>query len=155
MTTWSTIDRPFINIWLSFCWCWCLGLQCALDFSTLDCGPLRDRVLDACMFREECTSSITKSERSRVGIPSMRKPACVRLKSVSYIQLVETNVRLPKIHKIFSLRSILSLQGRQQSLKKVLRWWPPFINFPVTVSFSFWCWCWCCAFHCVLDFPST
>ena len=54
--------------------------------------------------------SITKSQRSRAGIPSMRKPASREITSASvepcdevcflHFQLIGTNVRLPKMHRI-------------------------------------------------------
>ena len=75
---------------------------------------------------EECNTSVTTSDRSRAGIPSIRKPASKDITSVSvelwdtnvcflHVQLMGTNVRLPKIHKILP-RLIKSLEGCQQSL---------------------------------------
>ena len=60
---------------------------------------------------EECNTSFTESQRSRAGIPSLRKPASREMTSASvelcetevcflHIQLIGTNVRLPKMHKI-------------------------------------------------------
>ena len=60
---------------------------------------------------EECNTSVTKSQRVRAGIPSMRKPASREMISASVklcdtevcflqIQLKGTVVRLQKIHKI-------------------------------------------------------
>ena len=62
-------------------------------------------------FGEEWNASITKSQRSRAGIPSMRKPASREISSpsvemcdtevcFSHIQLIGTNVRLPEMHRI-------------------------------------------------------
>ena len=61
-------------------------------------------------FVEEWNTSITKSQRSRAGIPSMRKPASREIISASvelcetevcflHVQLTGTNVWLPKMHK--------------------------------------------------------
>ena len=61
-------------------------------------------------FGEEWNTSITKSQRSSAEIPSMRKPAATEIISASvelwktdvcvlHIQLIGTNVWLPKIHK--------------------------------------------------------
>ena len=47
-------------------------------------------------FCKEWNTSITKSQRSRASIPSMRKPAS---KEFLHIQLVGTNVWLPKMHR--------------------------------------------------------
>ena len=60
---------------------------------------------------EECNTSRTKCQRSRAGLPSMRRPASREIISDSaelcetggcflYIQLIGTNVRLPNMHKI-------------------------------------------------------
>ena len=59
---------------------------------------------------DECNTAITKSHKSRAGIPSMRKPAIKDITSNSvelcetavcflHIQLSGTKVRLPKMHK--------------------------------------------------------
>ena len=59
---------------------------------------------------KEWKTSFTKSQRSRAGIPSKRKPASRDIKSASaelcetvvcflHIQLIGTNVWLPKMHK--------------------------------------------------------
>ena len=61
-------------------------------------------------FGEEWNTSITKSQRSRAGIPSMRKPASREIISASveqcetdvlflHMQLIGTNVWLPNMHK--------------------------------------------------------
>ena len=61
-------------------------------------------------FEEECNISLSKSHRSRAGIPSMRKPASREIISASveqcetevcflHIQLIGTNVWLPNMHK--------------------------------------------------------
>ena len=74
----------------------------------------------------ERNTSITMSLRSRASSPSMRNPASKEKISVSvelwhadvcflHIQLMGTNVRLPKIHKT-PPRLILDPQSRQQSL---------------------------------------
>ena len=112
-----------------------LGLVCLLRVSLrtrfLDASLLtssHDTFLDAWMFREECHTSITKSQSSKAEIPSMRKPPSRETTSHS-IELCEirsvtctsygnkrvtstdvlflahptffgTNVRLPKRHKI-------------------------------------------------------
>ena len=49
---------------------------------------------------EECNTSITKSQRSTAGIPSMRRPASREVISDSHIQRIGANVWLPKMHKI-------------------------------------------------------
>ena len=65
-------------------------------------------------FETTCKSSITTSKKSRANIPSMRRPAskettsdsvelCETEVSFLYIQLMGTNVRLLKIHKILDL----------------------------------------------------
>ena len=75
---------------------------------------------------DERNTSITTSHESITSTPSMRKPASNEIISDSvelcdtdvcflHIQLMGTNVRLPKIHK-FTPRLILSPQGRHQSL---------------------------------------
>ena len=62
-------------------------------------------------FGEEWNTSITKSQRSRAGIPSMRKPVSREITSASvelceteicflHIQLIGTNGWLPKMHRI-------------------------------------------------------
>ena len=60
-------------------------------------------------FEEEWNASVTKSQRSSAGIPSMRKPASREIISVKmcetevsflHIQLIGTNVWLSKMHKI-------------------------------------------------------
>ena len=75
---------------------------------------------------DECNTSITTSHKSRAGIPSTRKPASTETISdfvelwdtdvcFLHIQLVGTNVRLPKMQKI--LHEVdLNLRGLQQSL---------------------------------------
>ena len=63
------------------------------------------------LFFDECNTSITTSHKSRAGIPSILNPASKEIVSDSvelwdtdvcfvHIQLMGTNVRLPKIHKI-------------------------------------------------------
>ena len=75
---------------------------------------------------DECNTSITTSHKSRAKIPSIRKPASSDMISDSvelwdtdvcflHIQLIGTNVRLPKIHQILP-RLILCPQGHQQNL---------------------------------------
>ena len=74
---------------------------------------------------EECHTSRTRSQRSRAGIPYMRKPASREMISASvelcetevcfsHIQLIRTNVCLPNKHNIL-LRSILRVQGLRPS----------------------------------------
>ena len=74
---------------------------------------------------EEWNISITKSQRSRAEIPSMRKPASREMTSASeelcesevcvlHIQLMGTNVDF-RIYTEFLLKSILSLQGLLQN----------------------------------------
>ena len=64
-------------------------------------------------FKEECNTSLTNSQRSRAGIPSMRRPASEEKTSDSvepceteicflHIQLMGTNVRLPKFQRVSS-----------------------------------------------------
>ena len=76
-------------------------------------------------FGEEWSTSITKSQRSRARIPSMRKPASREIISASvvlcetevcflHIQLNGTKVRLPKMHRI-PPEVDLSLQGLLQN----------------------------------------
>ena len=61
-------------------------------------------------WEEECNTSITKSQRSRAAIPSIRRLASREIISASvelcetevcflHIHLMETNVRLPKMHR--------------------------------------------------------
>ena len=62
------------------------------------------------LLEEKCNTFIPKSQRSRAGIPSMRKPASREIISDSVelcetevcflrIELIETNVWLPNMHK--------------------------------------------------------
>ena len=93
---WSTCQQGGSgcrHIWFG---CWGLPLLVGLVVSVL---------------LDECNTSITTSHRSRAGIPSIRKPASQEIISDSvepwdtdvsflHIQLIGTNVPLPKIHKI-------------------------------------------------------
>ena len=74
----------------------------------------------------ERNTSITTSQKSTTGNPSIRNPASQEMISdsvelwdtdvcFSHIQLMETKDRLPKTHKIHP-RLILSPQGRQRNL---------------------------------------
>ena len=100
--------------------------RCELETSErfLDCSSSHKFPWILDWFKEEFQTSITKSQRA--GIPSMRKHASEEITSVSvelcetevcflHIELLGTNVRLPKIQRIFP-RSISNLQSLQQSL---------------------------------------
>ena len=74
---------------------------------------------------EECNTSITKSQRSRAGIPSSHRPASREIVSDSvelcetevcflHIQLLGTNVVDFQMRTKFTLKSILSLQDLRQ-----------------------------------------
>ena len=87
--------------------CFCMLVEFADKFHR---GSLTSLVL-LVSFAGVCNTSITESQRPRAGIPSMRKPASREITSAFvelcetevcflHIQLVGTNVRLPKIHRI-------------------------------------------------------
>ena len=80
-------------------WCWCI----------YDWSLSRNKSPCTGWFEEECNTSVTISQRSRAGIPSMCKPASKETHSDSvvlldtgigflHIDLMGTNVRLPKTH---------------------------------------------------------
>ena len=108
----STSRFPFVWFWM------CDFANSSLLWVFLVCWVL---------FYERNTS-ITTSHKSRAGNPSIRSPASNEIISDSpelwdtdvcflHIQLLGTDVRLPKMHKIPSSRGpILSPQGHQQCL---------------------------------------
>ena len=88
-----------------------IGVElCMFGLTTTD-GFLHGALLGpSVLFGTEWNTSIAKSQRVRTEIPSMRKPASREMISVSvelcetavcflHIQLVGTNVGLPKMHK--------------------------------------------------------
>ena len=89
-----------------------IGMVLSMFNLTIADGFLRSSLLGpSVLFGTEWNTSITKSQRVRAGIPSMRKPASKERTSDSvelceaevcflHIQLVGTNVWLPKIHRI-------------------------------------------------------
>ena len=104
--TWSTLVRSGLVFVVGICLRMC-GCIFADRFPR---DPLSSLVL-LVWFGEEWNTSITKSQRSRAGIPSMRKLASREIISASvemcetevcflHIQLIGTKVRLPKMHRI-------------------------------------------------------
>ena len=104
--TWSTLLRSKLSYWVGFLvWFWvCL---CGVVFR--DEFPRTWSLLLLNWFGEEWNTSLTKSQRSRAGIPSMRKPAPIEIISASvelwetevgslHIQLIGTSVSLPNMH---------------------------------------------------------
>ena len=97
--------RQLIILSVSLSLCFVVGVGAfALNLSSR-------RVSRAGTLFEECKTSITRSQRSSAGIPSMRRPASNEITSGSvelcdtevcflHIQLIETKVRLPNIHRI-------------------------------------------------------
>ena len=112
------------------CLIW-IGL-CMFGLTTAD-GFLRGSLLgSSILFGTEWNTSITKPQRVRAGIPSMRKPASKEMISASvelcetevcflHIQLIGTNVWLPKYTRHL-LRLISNLQDplQNQSLETIL-----------------------------------
>ena len=103
--TWSTLVRSrflcLVGIWLRM-----LSVVLCNKFP---CNSARSLALLA-WFGEEWNTSITKSQRSRAGNPSMRKPASREIFSATvelcevevcflHIQLIGTHVWLPKMHE--------------------------------------------------------
>ena len=104
--TWSIMARSrlmcLVGIWLRM-----LGGVLCNRFRCSSLSPLALLVL----FGGEWNTSITKSQWSRAGIPSMREPASRKVSSASdelcetevwflHIQLIGTNVWLPKMHNV-------------------------------------------------------
>ena len=91
---------------------WLIEMElCTFGLTTAE-GLLRGSLLGPSVrFGSEWDTSITKSKRVRAGIPSMRKPASREIVSASvqlwetdvcflHIQLIGTNVWLPKIRNV-------------------------------------------------------
>ena len=102
--------------------CWCV---CSIFFDAASLTALALWVLFAWL-EEECNTSITKPQRSRAGIPSMPKRAsretmadsvelCETEVCFLHIQLVGTNVWLPKDTQDSTNSRFLSLQDLRQS----------------------------------------
>ena len=121
VTTWSTFNNsstsrfPFFFLQKKWFWELCSGFLRVLGVPVLARVPfLFDSdfsLSDVCVFSEERNTSITKYQRSRGRIPSTWRPASKEITSDSvelwdtdvcflHIQLMVTNVRLPKIHQI-------------------------------------------------------
>ena len=107
-TTWSTLDNSRSSYWI---WVFVWQLVCFLDVLLRSKSPCTVPVDFLVSLKEECKTSRAKSQRSIAGIPSMRKPASREIISDSvelcetevcflHIQLMGTNVWLPKIHRI-------------------------------------------------------
>ena len=87
-----------------------MGL-CMFDLTIADGFPGSSLLGPSVLFGTEWNSSITKSQRSRAGIPSLRKPTSREINAASvelcetevcfsHIQFIGTNVWLPKMHRI-------------------------------------------------------
>ena len=87
-----------------------MGLS-MFDLTIADGFPSGSLLGPSVLFGSEWNTSITKSQRSRAGIPSMRKPASRKITSASvelcetevcflHIQLLGKNVWLPKMHRV-------------------------------------------------------
>ena len=74
---WTTRHSLRYRVSPFWCWCWCVCFESHLAISI--------SVLE----RPECNTSITKSQRSSVGIPSMRRPASNKITS-DFVELCET-----------------------------------------------------------------
>ena len=108
--------RKFCVCWS---WCVCFGFHRAIDSSMPE--HWSHRAIGFPMLEpswKECNTSITRSQRSRAGIPSMLKPTSKERTSVSVEPwYLESNKRSASENtKRFLPRLILSPQGRQQSL---------------------------------------
>ena len=87
---------------VSSLWCW---LVCFLGSLPRNMSPCTG------WFKEECNTSITMSQRSRAGIPSMRKPASTEITSDSD-ELWETEVCFLHIQLMFDFRGYTELSPR-------------------------------------------
>ena len=120
MVTWSTYDNGS-----TYRFPFCLGVFCKQLPVSHPFPDAAGLVGDLILFVDP-NISITTSHKSRAGNPSIRSPVSNEMISDSvelwdtdvcflHIQLIGTNVRLPKIHKIPPLL-ILSPQGLEQNL---------------------------------------
>ena len=124
--TWSRFDNCS-TFWLPFFFNLTLDMRTQFPAASLNPVLFPEACwVDDFFWFDECNTSITISHKSRAGMPSIRKPASNEIIPDSvelwdtdvcflHIQLMGTNVRLPKTHKIH-LMLILNLQGCQQSL---------------------------------------